>query len=118
MTINKAAVVGGSSGIGLAVCCALVKRGCKVKVLGLHKPEGINCEYEYCDMRYPDIMQFESLAHDDSINALFISSGIGRFADFQHFSIPEIEKTLTIDTVSVLKLLRVFYDKLLMGGGA
>ena len=90
-----------------------------MKVLGIHEPDNTSdCEYDYCDLRYPDMSKLEALAHDEDINMLFISSGIGRAADFQYFSIPEIEKALTIDTVSVIKILRVFYDKLLTGGGA
>ena len=116
---TKAVVIGGSSGIGLSVSRELRRRGYVVKVLGIHEPEDLSgIEYSYCDLRCPDISQLEALAEDQDINLLFIASGVGRFADFQYFTIPEIEKILTVDTLSVIKILRVFYDKIRTWGGA
>ena len=113
----KALVIGGSSGVGFAVSRSLQDRGFAVKVLGPHKPE-TDCEYSFCDLRYPDMAQFEELARDEDINTLFISSGLGRLADFQYFGYAEVDKTFTVHTVSVVKILRAFYDRLLTGGGA
>ena len=122
MPIKKAVVIGGSNGIGLAVSRKLIDMGYSVKILGIHEPDRnvmneSECEYVYCDLRYPDEEYLRSLANDEEINALFISSGIGRFADFQYFHTAEIEKTFLIDTVSIIKIIRMFYDKILMGGG-
>lgn len=122
MTINKAVVIGGSNGIGLAVSRKLTDMGYAVKILGIHEPDRnvikeSECEYVYCDLRYPDEEYLHSLAQDDSINALFISSGIGRFSDFQYFHTAEIEKTFLIDTVSPVRIIREFYDKIRTGGG-
>lgn len=121
MTIKKAVVIGGSNGIGLAVSRKLIDMGYAVKILGIHEPDRnvikeSECEYVYCDLRYPDEEYLHSLAQDDNINALFISSGIGRFSDFQYFHVAEIEKTFLIDTVSPVKIIREFYDKIRTGG--
>lgn len=122
MTINKALIIGGSSGIGLAIARNLIDRGSKVKILARHEPDTSiikpsECEYSYCDLLYLDMAQLEALAGDEDINCLFISAGIGRMADFQYFHTAEIEKIFTIDTVSAIKIIRVFYDKILNGGG-
>ena len=118
MTIKKAVVIGGSNGIGLAVSRNLIDRGYSVKILGIHEPDRsvigeTECEYVYCDLRYPNEEYLNTLAHDKDINALFISSGIGRFSDFQYFHTAEIEKTFLIDTVSPIKIIRQFYDRIL-----
>ena len=42
-----------------------------------------------------------------------ITAGIGRVADFQAHHTAEIDKILTIDTVSTLKIFRLFYDRIL-----
>ena len=42
-----------------------------------------------------------------------VTAGIGRIADFQFQHTAEIEKTLTIDTVSTMKIFRIFYDRIL-----
>lgn len=122
MTIKKAVVIGGSNGIGLAVSRKLIDRGYSVKILGIHEPDRSvigesECEYVYFDLRYPNEEYLNSLARDEDINALFISSGIGRFSDFQYFHTAEIEKTFLIDTVSPVKIIRHFYDKILTRGG-
>ena len=120
MTIKKAVVIGGSNGIGLAVSRNLIDRGYSVKILGIHEPDRsvigeTECEYVYCDLRYPNEEYLNTLAHDEDINALFISSGIGRFSDFQYFHTAEIDKTFLIDTVSPIKIIRQFYDRILNG---
>ena len=122
MPINKAVIIGGSNGIGLAISRKLIDDGCKVKILDISRPdENIlresECEYSYCDMCDLNEHQIEELAQNESINALIITAGIGRIADFRYFHTAEIEKTFRIDAVSVIKILKVFYDKLLTGGG-
>ena len=122
MAIKTAVVIGGSNGIGLAVSRKFIDRGYAVKILGIHEPDrnvihGSECEYVYHDLRYPNEEYLKSLAQDENIDVLFISSGIGRFSDFQYFHTAEIEKTFLIDTVSPVKIIREFYNKMHRGGG-
>lgn len=56
---------------------------------------------------------YTNLAHDKDVEILMITAGIGRIADFQFHHIAEIEKILTVDTVSTIKILRVFYERIL-----
>ena len=72
-----------------------------------------NCHFNFCDLLDFDEVLFNTLAADPSVEILFITAGFGRIADFQYHHIAEIEKMLTVDTVSTLKVLRVFYDRIL-----
>lgn len=52
------------------------------------------------------------MANDNDTDALIITAGIGRIAEFQAHHISEIEKIFTIDTVSTIKIIRIFYDRI------
>lgn len=70
-------------------------------------------KYHYSDLLDFDEELYTNLAHDKDVEILMITAGIGRIADFQFHHIAEIEKMLTIDTVSTLKIFRVFYERIL-----
>ena len=42
-----------------------------------------------------------------------VTAGIGRIADFQYHHIAEIDKTFTVDSVSTIKIFRIFYERIL-----
>ena len=115
---RKAVVVGGSNGIGLAICKALVQRGYYIEICDCAQPEeGVlatdSYSYHYSNLLDFDEDAFESLASDQSVELLMVTAGIGRIADFQFHHTAEIEKMLTIDTVSTMKIFRIFYDRIL-----
>ena len=116
--MKKAVVVGGSNGMGLAVSSGLIERGYFVNVLDRNEgdlkllPEG-SYEYTHCDLLEFDEDLFETLAADKDVEVLFISAGIGRIADFKAHHIAEIDKIFEIDTVTALKIIRIFYDRML-----
>ena len=66
-------------------------------------------------MLFPEELLIRKLAEDKDVKLLMITAGIGRVADFQFHHTAEIEKMLTIDTVSTIKILRMFYDRILSG---
>lgn len=116
--MKKAVVVGGSNGIGLAICRSLIERGYYVEICDQSVPEETalkkdSYHYNYCDLFFFDEDLFYGLAQDSEITLLLITAGIGRVADFQFFHTAEIEKMLTVDAVSTIKLLRIFYDRIL-----
>ncbi len=116
--MKKALVVGGSNGMGLAVTSTLIGRGYQVIVLDrnegdLDKLNEGSYTYTYCDLLDFNEKLFNDLSLDKDIEVLFISAGVGRIADFKAHHIAEIDKMFTIDTTSALKILRIFYDRIL-----
>ena len=102
--MKKAVVVGGSNGMGLAISAELIKKGYYVEITDLAAPNeeelGSGREtyhYTYTNLLYFDEDLFCRLAEDEDVEALVITAGIGRIADFEFHHIAEIEKTFTID---------------------
>ena len=115
---KKAVVVGGSNGIGLAISKELIERGYYLEICDRSGPdEGVldqnSYHHNYCDLLDFDEELFYSLAADESVDLLMVTAGIGRVADFQYHHTAEIEKMLTVDTVSTLKIFRIFYDRIM-----
>lgn len=118
MSVKKAIVVGGSSGIGLAISKQLVDKGYYLEICSREGPEkGIlpseSFHHNYCDLYDFNEGLFTSLAVDEDVEVLMVTAGIGRVADFQAHHIAEIDRILTVDAVSTIKLLRVFYERIL-----
>ncbi len=116
--MKKAVIVGGSNGIGLAISRELMDKGYYLEICDRVEPEeGIldpAClHYSYCDLTDFDEDVFLPLAGDKDVDLLMITAGIGRVADFKAHHIAEIDKILTIDTLSTIKLFRIFYDRIL-----
>lgn len=117
---KKAVVIGGSNGIGLAICKELLERGYNLEICDHMPPEtGVlkkeNVNYHFCDLLDFDEELYSNLAQDQDVELLMITAGIGRIADFQYHHIAEIDKILTIDAVSTIKILRIFYERILTG---
>lgn len=116
--MKKAVVIGGSNGIGLAICYKLIGQGYYIEICDRIEPEnGIlpieKYNYNYCDLLDFNESLFYSLALDKDVEILMITAGIGRVADFQFHHTAEIEKILTIDLLSTIKIIRIFYDRIL-----
>ena len=115
--MKKAVVLGGSNGIGLAIAKNLVERDYHVIILDREEggctvlPSG-SFEYIECNLLDFDEDLFAGLASDKEVEVLFVSAGIGRIADFKAHHIAEIEKTFMIDVVSISKVLRIFYERI------
>lgn len=115
---KKAVVIGGSNGIGLALSVCLIKRGYYLEILDRVEPDNTflpdgGFRYTECDLLDFDETLFSDIANDPNVELLMITAGIGRVADFQFFHISEINKILEIDTVSTIKILRLFYERIL-----
>ena len=119
--MKEALVVGGSNGIGLAITSLLIDKGYYVKVLDrntgdLNLFDENQYDYSYCDLLDFDEDMFTSLANDRDIEVLMITAGFGRVADFQYHHIAEIENMFKVDAVSTIKIIRLFYDRILNDG--
>lgn len=104
--------------MGLAVAVELIGRGYFVEVVDVAEPsrEEIGSDayhYTYTNLMFFDEDLFRGLAADPEVEMLVITAGIGRIADFQYYHIAEIDKTFTIDTVSTIKVIRLFYDRIM-----
>ena len=116
--MKKAVVVGGSNGIGLAISKNLIDKGYFIEICDRLKPDDEildtnHFRYHYCNLMDFDEGLFSSLANDREISVLMVTAGVGRVADFSAHHIAEIEKMFTIDTVSTIKLFRIFYDRII-----
>ena len=115
--MKKALVIGGSSGIGLVIACQLIRSGYHVEILSRTAPqEGFLPEGGYrhcfCDLRDLDEELIASYAEDPEISLLMITAGIGRVANFESFHTAEINNIMTVNAVSVLRILRLFYSRI------
>ena len=41
-----------------------------------------------------------------------LTAGFGRVADFEYLHTAEIQNLLTVNTVSIIKIIRLFYDRI------
>ena len=73
--------------------------------------EGNYC-YSYCDLLNLDEDFISAKAKDLEIEVLMITAGIGRVSDFEFLHTAEIQKLFVIDTVSTIKIIRLFYERI------
>ncbi len=116
--MKKAVVVGGSNGIGLAIANKFIENDYHVLILDRVAPDvGLSLDsdkftYYYCDLLDYDEDLFKNLSEDDDIEALMITAGFGRVADFEYLHTAEIENMIQVNTVSGIKIIRSFYEKI------
>ena len=116
--MKKALIVGGSNGVGLAICKNLIERGYLLEICDIIEPEaGVledGCfQYRFCDLLDFNEDLFYSLASDKDVELLMITAGVGRIADFQYHHTAEIEKMFKINTLSTIKIFRIFYERIM-----
>ena len=116
--MKKAVVVGGSNGIGLAISKQLLSKGYHVLILDMVAPDnGVidasGYTYYYCNLLDFDEDLFDTLSKDDDVEALMITAGFGRVADFQYLHSAEIQNMLQVNTISGIKIISAFYSKIL-----
>lgn len=117
MKNNKAIVIGGSNGIGLAITRNLINRGYFVIILDRHGPDdGVlpkdKFTHNYCDLLDLDQTLISTFANNPEINILFITAGFGRVADFEYFHTAEIKNMMTVNATATIQILRLFYDRI------
>lgn len=116
--MKKAVVVGGSNGIGLAITKKFISDGYHVYVLDKAEPDGsllpsdLYYTYVPCDLLDFDESIFEELGTDTDVEALMITAGFGRVANFEALHPREIENIITVNTTAGLKIIRYFYGKI------
>lgn len=117
--MKNAVVVGGSSGIGLAIAMNLISKGYYVKIVDRIAPDltsGLQSgsfNFHKCDLTEMDDDLFVRLSMNKKIDFLMITAGFGRVTNFENLTCEEIEKMLTVNTLSGIKIVRIFYDRIL-----
>lgn len=116
--MKKAVIIGGSNGIGLAIGKKLIESGYYLEICDRCVPEENilplkSFHFNYCDLLYFDEKLLSSFANDMEVDLLMVTAGIGRVADFRAHHIAEIDKMFTIDTVSTIKIFKLFYDRII-----
>lgn len=115
--MQKALVIGGSNGIGLAITRNLIEKGYHIDILDRHGPEeGMLTEgtytHHYCDLLDMDEDLIGSFATDPEISLLMITAGFGRVADFEYFHTAEIKNMMMVNATATIQILRLFYDRI------
>ena len=117
-SMKKAVVVGGSNGVGLAITNRLIGKGYTVCVCDRVEPDpsllADQKQYSYypCDLLDFDEGLFGELAADPQVELLMITAGFGRVADFEYLHTAEIQNLLQVNTVSAIKIIRLFYHRI------
>lgn len=120
--MKKALVVGGNSGIGLAIVHILLRKGYDyVHIVGKDEPrkEDILAGFE---SDFSEKVHFErvDLTHEDfgifdyitDIDALVYTAGFGRVAPFEDLSETEITKLIKCNMLAGIQLIKKYYSKL------
>lgn len=111
--MKSAVVFGGTSGIGLSVVNHLQSSGYdKIYVIARNTdelPESENVQFVQINL---SDLRFQIPDHLLEAEALFITSGTGRLAFFKDLSISEAINEITVNEISVIKIIKFFYEKL------
>lgn len=117
--MSQYVIVGGSNGIGLSLALELIKRGNFVYILDVASPDSTLKEYEssYSYIKF-NLLDFDeetimTLNEENNIEGLILTAGIGRIATFNNLHLAEINKLFTINTIGIIKIIKLFYDKIL-----
>lgn len=120
--MRQALVVGGGSGIGLALSGLLLKKGYeKVYIAGKDRPnlddivafdQGkfiSQTEFVYLNLANDSGDAFDQIK---DIDTLIITAGFGRVAPFEMLCEKEIENLIRVNLESIVKIIGKYYDKL------
>lgn len=115
--MKKALVIGGGSGIGLALSKELISRDYYLIIMDRHGPDdGVlpteAFEHIKLDLLDIDFELVENIAADPELQVLIISAGFGRVAEFQCFHIAEIKNMMTVNATATIQILRLFYERI------
>lgn len=106
--MKTALVIGGASGIGLAVALQLASKYDNVLIADRKEPKAIlpsNISVMEVDLLTTD---FQWLEKCSNVEALFYSAGFGRVAPFESLHQKEIENSFEVNAVATFKILNFF----------
>ena len=112
-TSDKALVIGGSSGIGLAISLNLAPLCRSVLIVDKSNPDAPlpdNISFAKCNLLYESPFGIEGFY---DVNILVITAGFGRIAPFETFEQKEIQNVFQVNSVALTCIIRHFYPKML-----
>lgn len=114
MLVKKIAmVVGGSNGLGAAAVQKLISED-YTKIYVVDKTDPILKDDRIEFIRFNLLSDDPALLSEcNDIDTLFIAAGVGRLDYFQNITNTEINLMLQVNTVSVIKIISTFYDKII-----
>lgn len=115
--MKKACVVGGSNGIGLAITKELTAKGFHVIICDRVAPshtELLPGTYSFHETNLLDFDAnlFQNLSTQNEIELLMITAGFGRVTAFENLHFAEVNNLLTVNTLSTIKILNIFYNRI------
>lgn len=113
--MKKALVVGGANGIGLSISTELAKR---IDIEIIYIVDKASIAEEHMNPKF-EVYQFDLTEADYSlfdkfqdIDTLIITAGFGRLALFENIEESMIPLYFNVNTISVIKLIKRFYNKI------
>lgn len=120
--MRKALVVGGNSGIGLALVICLLDRGYShVYIIGKDAPKSddipndkVKALAEKTSFQRMDLTQvsMECIEEIDDIDTLLITAGFGRVAPFEELTTAEIDRLVKCNMLAPVQFIKKYYDKI------
>lgn len=114
MSSRKALIIGGTSGIGLALCHKLEKYNYeKIYIVGRSEPNiYLNDKIEFVrfNLITDDYSFFDQF---NDIDTLIITAGFGRISLFENLEEYEIINNFKVNVISIVRIIKKFYSKLL-----
>ena len=109
--MKEALIVGGSNGIGLSIAMQLEGYDI-IHIVDKFEPAialPSHIKYKQFDLTMPDYSFFDQFGN---ISLLMITAGFGKLALFEELSEDYIINSFHVNTVSAIRLIHHFYDKL------
>lgn len=109
--INQALIIGGSSGIGLALSLKLLELKKRVIIVDKNKPdfEDDNLLYLPCNLINNN---YDFLDDCYEIDTLIVTAGFGRITNFETILPQEIYNSFQVNAVSVSTILNYFFSRM------
>lgn len=120
--MKQALVVGGGSGIGLAMVVKLIHKGYdKIYIVGKNGPDLNDIDNADRDVfQKKTVFEYANLAngigtvfdHITEIDTLLITVGFGRVAPFESLKEKEIDNLIDVNMKSVIRIIDKYYDRI------
>ncbi len=119
--MSKALIVGGNSGIGLAMAFSLMKKGYEhIYIAGkdVPKAEDVGAEWELFQSKTSfqrvDLVQEQYDYFDTAtdIDTLIITAGFGRVAPFEELTEPEVTNLIKCNQLGAIRVIQKYYSKI------
>ena len=109
----KYVIIGGSRGLGLSIANILLRKNNEIVVFDINPLEIPNEKiiYKRFDLTKDD---FLLLKNDiENSDGVIFTAGIGRVAFFNDYNFDEIERTISIDLISLIKIITISSDRIM-----